>query len=278
MKQHLIRAVLLALVLLLCGCSGGGAAGAYNLEEVSFTRDGQHIAGELYLPEGEEPRPLVILCHGYGGSMAHLRHYAVRFAQQGYAACVFDFIGGGSNIQSDGDMTEMSVLTEATDLNAVLDGLLNRPELDPARVFLLGASQGGFVVTYVAGQRPADIRGLIPLYPGYGMQDFVRLVADGQTGLQDTYTMLGQTVGRRYVEDALSFRIEDYMAAYDGPVLIVHGTADPVAPLPYSRRALQFFPSAELKTIEGAHHSFRDAEDEAAIAYMLDFLRNHAAD
>ena len=252
------------------------SAAPANYEELSFFRDGFRIAGRLYLPEeGEEPFPLVILCHGYGGNMGNLSYYAEIFAGEGYAAVVFDFVGGGIiGNSSDGTPLDMSVLTEKADLEAVVQGLQERPELDLSRLFLLGASQGGFVVTCYAGEHPETVKGLIALYPGYNVQDFIRAVTGNGTDLSETYKLMGMEVGRRYVEDALSFDIKDSMRAYGGPVLIIHGTRDTIAPISYSREAIGIFPNAELKAIEGADHMFlRQQDNEKAIGYMLEYLR-----
>ena len=272
LKRAILFVLLSAVLLCLCACGG---AKTDTVKKLTVKRDGNRIACELYLPAGNGPFPTAVLCHGYGDNMDTLRPYAEALRKEGYAACIFDFIGGGPRIQSDGEMVDMSVLTEAADLNAVLDALRKRADVDEDNLVLIGESQGGFVVTYVAGQHPEEIRALIPLYPGYGMQDYVRARVKNEEERAETYNMFGQTVGRLYVDDALSFEIEDSMAAYDGPVLIIHGSRDPVAPISYSERALEYFPSAELKTLVGATHGFQGEYAEAAIEEMLSFLQDH---
>lgn len=44
-----------------------------------------------------------------------------RMRFQGFATYNFDFCGGGFGSRSAGTMLEMSVLTEAEDLNAIID-------------------------------------------------------------------------------------------------------------------------------------------------------------
>ena len=131
------------------GASGyGGDAGqvyAYDVEELEFKREGMRIAGRFFAPQGvARPCPTVIVCHGFGSSMERSADYAAAFARAGIAACVFDFIGGSWDSQSDGDMLHMSVLTEAADLNVVVDTLLARDDVDASRLVLMGGSQGGF--------------------------------------------------------------------------------------------------------------------------------------
>ena len=81
-----------------------------------------NIYGELTLPARmEAPAPLVILSHGFGGDLNGNRDYAEYFVSLGMAAYNFDFCGGGLNSFSEGTMLEMSVLTEAQDLGAIID-------------------------------------------------------------------------------------------------------------------------------------------------------------
>ena len=63
------------------------------------------------------------------------------------------------------------------------------------------------------------------------------------------------------------------MKNYDGKVLIVHGTSDNVAPISYSRRAIETFKDARLKKIPGAGHGFRGAQQEEVAKTIIDFVK-----
>ena len=243
-----------------------------KMEIMTFERDGKKIYDELYLPAGEGPFPTVIMAHGFGGQCAQNRPYAETFAQNGIAAYIFDFIGGGNDIQSDGETAEMSVLTEAADMAVVLDGLAAMGEIDSRNIFLAGQSQGGFVASYVAGTQPEKARGLVAIFPAYVLQDDARKRMEGRT-LPETENFMGLLLGRVYAEDALSFDIYEVIKDYPGPALLIHGTADQLVPIEYSRRAVEVFPSAELVEIEGAGHGFSGADEERAIQLSLDFVK-----
>lgn len=242
------------------------------MEIMTFERDGKKIYGELYLPAGEGPFPTVIMAHGFGGQCAHNRPYAEVFAQNGIAAYIFDFIGGGNDIQSDGSTTEMSVLTEAADMTVVLEGLAAMEQVDSKNIFLAGQSQGGFVASYVAGTQPERVRGLVAIFPAYVLQNDARKRMEGRE-LPETEEIMGLLLGRIYAEDALSFDIYEVIENYPGPVLLIHGTDDQLVPIDYSRRAVEAFPSAELVEIEGAGHGFSGADEERAIRLSLDFVK-----
>lgn len=250
-------------------------SGGYDMSEVWLERDGMRIYGRLYTPNAQQGRsPLVILSHGFGGSSEIVAAYAQAFAEAGIAAYVFDFIGGGPDSRSDGDTTEMSVLTEAADLNAVLDAMIARDDVDTDRVFLFGESQGGFVSSYVAGMRPDEVAGLIALYPAYVLQEDARARAASGADIPDEATFMGVSIGRVYTEDALSFDIFDVIADYDRDVLIVHGTADPIVPISYSERAIGVFPSAELVPIKGAGHGFSGGDEHLAARLAIEFVQD----
>lgn len=295
MKRIITCCAAMLLALLLAACAGGtesawedqggsempvesseeAKTSEYSVEEVSFERDGLHIYGKLYLPSSEEAHPLVVLSHGFGGNSGHLQPYAELFAENGIAACAFDFIGGGSVSKSDGATTEMSVLTEAADLNAVIDGLAVREDVDASELYLVGGSQGGFVSTYVAATRPDDIKALVAFYPAYVIHDDAWSRTPDPDNIPETMNLMGVTIGRVYNEDAMSFDIYDLMKDYPGDVLIIHGTNDSIAPISYSRRAEDVFPSAELVEFDGAGHGFY-GDDEARSAQMaIDFVKRH---
>ena len=197
------------------------------------------------------------------------------FAENGIAACVFDFIGGGEGSRSEGVVRDMSVLTEAADLSVVIDSLKQREEFNPERIFLLGRSQGGFVATYVAEERPRDICALILLFPGFVISDDMREFVPDPEEIPDSLELMGATIGKLYLEDALSVDIYEKMGDYPGDVLIFHGTADSIVPLSYSERAVTTFPSAELVTIEGAGHGFSGEDDQYVTKRSVDFVKAH---
>ncbi len=145
-----VRALALAAALLLAGCGADDGKGSgkgqsamtpegsgetqqtseqqetaavkeYSKKEI-WVQSGEHrIYGVAYVPGTGGRAPLVIFSHELGNDHTSGERYAERLAAAGYAAYVFDFCGGtvGGN-RSDGSNKQMSVLTEASDLEAVL--------------------------------------------------------------------------------------------------------------------------------------------------------------
>ncbi len=244
----------------------------YSLDEMNIAYGGKSVYGRLYLPDGKQNPPLVILSHGFGGTYRNCKDYAISFAENGFASFAFDFCGGGRASKSSGKMTEMSVLTEATDLNAVLDYFKDYQGIDGKRIFLFGESQGGFVSTYVAANRAEDVAALVAFYPAYVLQDDSKKRNPNPETGSGTQNLMGITIGKIYDVDAQSFDIYDVMKNYAKKVLIVHGTADSIVPISYSERAEKTFPDANLIEISGANHGFYGSAKETATKYSLDFL------
>ena len=244
-----------------------------RIEELIIRTDDKMIYGTLHVPDdGQSAHPLVIMSHGFGGAHFPQDPLANDFVNAGYMAYAFDFCGGGPFSKSSGDMLDMSVLTEADDLNLVMDTLMQRSDVDLDRVCLFGRSQGGFVSAYVAAHRPQDVHALAMYFPAFVLQDDARARADEQGRFPETETVGGKVIGRVYSEDAVSFDIYEVIGSYHGKVLIVHGDADAIVPVSYSERALECYDDARLVVLPGQGHGFREGGNPEAARITLDFL------
>ncbi len=245
------------------------------MEEIRIEGSLGQIYGVLARPEGKEPAPLVILSHGFGGDHEGNRDYADFFVSRGFAVFSFDFCGGGRRSKSAGTMTEMTVLTEAEDLNAVISHFQKEERF--SAILLWGGSQGGFVTAYVSAERPEDIRAVVLEFPAIVLQDDAkkRALADGS--FPETSDVMGNTISHLYNEAATSFDLYDMMGAYKGPVLILHGDQDPIVPLDYSRRARDVYENAELIILPGQGHGFTGEARQKAMEKEADFFKSHLA-
>jgi dienelactone hydrolase len=251
--------------------------GQYTVEEVTIDDNGTGIYARIYMPtEQKDSYPAVIMSHGIGGTYENCEPYAKQFSANGVVAVAFDFQGGGPASSSDGEMVDMSTLTEAQDLEVVTDYVKQLDYVDPSHLFLLGESQGGFVSAYTAAQRPEDYKAIVLFYPAFVLQDDAwEKFPNGPEEAPEMEVIYGIEVGKQSYIDNMSFDIYDVIGNYTGDVLIVHGESDPVVPLSYSEKALDVYQSAELETIPGAEHGFRGDDIEKAGTLALDFVLAH---
>lgn len=132
------------------------------------------IRGTDYRPNGEK-LPIAIVCHGFMANQQTVRQYARVLAKIGYCAYCFDFCGGSVPPlgRSDGATTDMSVLTEVQDLEAVIRYAQSLPYTSDT-LLLMGCSQGGMVSALTAAKHPDAVDRLVLFYPAFCIPDDAR--------------------------------------------------------------------------------------------------------
>lgn len=246
----------------------------YEVREIWVDNNGQKIYGEAYIPITEGRVPLVIHSHGMGTNHEAGASYGKKYAPRGIALYTFDFRGGSNSNnenRSDGSTTEMSVLTEADDVTAILSAAKTWDFVDPNRIFLEGGSQGGLVTAIAGVQHQSEIAGLILHYPAFGMHDIMN---DGRSieDIPETMNLGGLLVGRVFIQDLWSYDVRDDLPSFYKPVLIIQGSDDNLVRPSVTYAAFELYPNAEYRVIEGAGHGFSGAEHDEATEYGLDFI------
>ena len=243
-------------------------------EEEVFCQNGPNrIAGTLYRPEERTGQQgIVILAHGLNGTAEDNRTYARMLAEAGIAVYAFDFCGGSNNGKSDGNTTSMSVKTEMTDLDCVVEKVKSWDWVDPDNVVLLGESLGGLVSSLTAAQRE-DIRALVLFYPAFSLEDDMHTLFGSLENIPDTFSFMGMELGRAFGEDLWDLDAYTRIEAYTGEVLIVHGTKDATVPYGYAKRACNHFAHARLCGIRGADHGFVNDDALEAMSETYAFLK-----
>lgn len=245
----------------------------WQRQEIELEDQGQKIYGVAYIPDTENEKvPLVLCAHGLGGSYRSNTAYAEQLASHGIAAYCFDFRGGGGS-GSDGDPTEMSVMTEVSDLEVVLEAASGWEFVDRERIVLLGESQGGIVSAIAAARHPDAIAGLVLLYPAFLIGDVVHEQFGFPEEAPERFQFLWITVGRPYVEDMWDYDVYEEIGNYTGKVLLLHGTADEIVPISYSDRAAKVYEDVDYHVLDGAGHGFQDGYFDEAVRYVFAYLQ-----
>lgn len=147
------RVFMVALILMIVGTAG---AQGPALTTHTMTVDGLERTYSLYVPDhlADGPAPLVMALHGFGGSgarMAALTNLSAVADDEGFVAVYPDGLNGEWKYFG-GLLADPSLNTpdDVAFLNAVVDDVAARAEIDMARLYLIGYSNGGFMTYRMA--------------------------------------------------------------------------------------------------------------------------------
>jgi len=149
--------------------------GSLDRTETRFVPGGPVVlSGELLLPDGGGPFPVVVLAHGCGGRTVVDRTWAIVLRDWGYATFALDSFTGRNLHEVCSDATVLSGIQRIPDAYGALRRLATHPRIDARRAALMGFSHGGILTlnaatlwakeTYAPASQPA-FRAFLPFYP-----------------------------------------------------------------------------------------------------------------
>lgn len=250
-------------------------------ETYKVNYDDKSLYGVMTAPKDYQFKklPTIIMAHGFNATLEQYDSFAEHFAKLGYLVYSFDFFGGSPRTKSGGqDMLDMSVTTELHDLAQVVDQLTAEPFVDASQISLMGTSQGGVVTSLYAADHPERVHQLLLIFPAFVLFDDVkdtykRLGSPALDAIPEKVTHHNATLGSIYIKDALAIDITEKQKAIAVPTIIVHGTADTIAPYHYAEEAKQTIPDATLVTVEGRGHRIDPHFEEVALEAFTKFLK-----
>jgi dipeptidyl aminopeptidase/acylaminoacyl peptidase len=201
-----------------------------SAEEVTLATAGGKRLHAWFVPAppgAGRPGPAVAILHGWGGNAGLMLPFADLLHRAGYGVLLLDARNHG---RSDSD--DFSSLPRfAEDLERGFDWLRAWPEVDPARVALLGHSVGAAAALLVAARRP-EVAAVVSLA---AFAHPVTLMRRQMRAHHIPYIPVGwwllriiqRTIGVRYEEIAPVNVIRRIQC----PVLLVHGDDDRAVPV-----------------------------------------------
>lgn len=252
--------------------------GGYDVrtETLNLETDNGKLYTVFYIPENSaKKRPAVIFSHGFGDTNRGGQAYAQALAAQGYLVVCFDFRGGGTSSKSDGSTLDMTLFTEQQDLEAELEMLSSREDVDLNYIFLLGNSQGGVVSVLTAAAEPDKVRAVALSSPAFSLADDARKLYSSVEEIPSEAIHIIMNVGHDYFSSIYDFDPIKASESYNGDVLIFHGDKDDLVPISYSQRAVQEFPNATLEVLQGEGHMYSESAVKQTIDKISDFFYRH---
>jgi len=286
-KSKKMKKILCCLSLLLTGLFCLVAFGASE-RKVPIKSPIKGPEGAIYykimLPKGFNPAtdrcPMVILMHGIFASQGvnPMPALAKELAKAGIASIRFDFDGHG---KSDGRMQDMTIEKEIADATAVWNYVSSLPYVES--IGLLGHSQGGLVASMTAGRLATDGKapaGIVLIAPASGIKDacqagkFFNATFDPADPPEFIRIWGIVKLGREYLLTAQQLNIYGTATAYQGPVLLLHGSRDGTVPMWCSEKYLEAYGNhATLQVVEGENHTITRHRKEVVASTVAFFKR-----
>lgn len=123
---------------------------ATTQRELTFTNGEVQLSGTLYVPAGEGPFPATVMMHGAGPDTREpYISDAEMLVNHGIAAFIFDKRGTGD---STGNWRRSTLDDLMADGLAAVALLESQAQIDPAKIGILGSSQGAWLAPFMAAR------------------------------------------------------------------------------------------------------------------------------
>jgi hypothetical protein len=200
--------------------------------------DDVELAGRLHV--ASEDAPLILFWHGNGEVATDYEDLAPMYTQLGISLLVADYRGYGD---SGGKPSASTLVADATDVWKQLPDVLEKNELRPKRLFVMGRSLGSITAIEIAARAETKPAGLI--------------VESGFANTLPLIRVLGGTVPAGAAEDENGFGNLAKMKAVRVPTLVLHGQADTLIPVSEAKALHEACPTERkrLVTIPRANHN-----------------------
>lgn len=201
-------------------------------------------------PSEDGPAPLLIYLHGNGAIAGGSARSMTYWVERGVSVAVPEYRGYG---RSGGEPSEETV---GADLVRIVDRLVARPDVDPARIVYYGRSVGTCFAAQLAHARPPAAM------------------------ILHTPFLRTDLMAHRYGAPAFlvrsPFRADRVAGDFAFPVLLLKHSLDHVAPPADADALHELIPDSELISVPTDHNGPRDVDhirrQRAAIAQLLDRL------
>jgi uncharacterized protein len=223
--------------------------------EVEFENQGTQLTGFFRRPAGDGPHPAVAFVDGSGPAERDgWDDEAEALAAAGFASLAWDKPGCGD---SGGDWRDQSLQDRAAEALAAVACLAGQEGVDPGRIALLGASQGGWVGP-LAASRSADVAAVISLsgsgvspyrQEAYRVEHMLRDAGAGEDQITEALAFFHHRADRLRRGDDLEEVLADQLSHRDAAWYPVLGDDGVVEHLAFMARIYDYDPAPALARV-----------------------------
>jgi pimeloyl-ACP methyl ester carboxylesterase len=261
--------------------------------------EGKHqkpILTDLFYVENNEPKNIVIFCHGYKGykDWGAWNLVAEKCAGKNIFFVKINFSHNGGTPEQPIDFPDLEAfgrnnfIIELDDLDSVLDWLFQnntiKNEINLQSISLIGHSRGGGIVVLKASE---DKR-ITKVITWAGVSDFGSRFPNGdqlkvwkENGISFITNARTKQQMPHYYQFYTSFKenesrlhIKSAVEKLNIPYLIIHGSNDETVPVQEAKNIYSWNPNNKLQIIEHANHSFDSKQpwDNNSLPVHLDLI------
>jgi len=219
------------------------ARGLVTADEMTVTgRDGYPVHGWVAVPAGEGPHPVLLMIHGgpYAQYSVHLFDETQIYADAGYAVVYCNPRGAAGYGEAHGRSIKVAMGT--VDLNDVLDfldgAISSRPELDGARVGILGGSYGGYLTAWTIAHDHRWAGAIVER----GFLDPEAFIGTSDIGSFFSVAYTGETAAQRVAQSP-----QAVIGQVTTPTLVLHSELDLRCPV---SQAEAYYSSLKLNGVD----------------------------
>ena len=238
---------------------------------IDSTRRGEDIPAIVFLPEGANNVPMVLMCHGFTGKKEgdndHFLTLGNMLAQNGIAAITIDFAACGDS----GDTSENYTLSNMQDdMDAAIEFMKDTYSIDETKIGIVGHSMGGRVATEYLDNVQAAVLWAPANGDGLSGLEFL----NDYNGLYETAKAEGSVdsgwdcngedfiLSRQFFWEMEESHPLEELSSYTNPLLVAFGDNDNV--ITEARDAVQAAMPAQglFKTYNQDHNFTMENDDE----------------
>ena len=204
------------------------------------------LAGLLSVPAGDGPFPVVVLLPGLDSTKETRHSGRGPLLRRGMA--VFSLDGPGQ-----GEVSQRMPLRHDYEVAvaAAIDYLESRPDIDADRVGLMGVSLGGYYACRSAAYEPR-LKAVVANCGPYDWGEvFDQLPGVTRDAFREYSWSTSDSDAKRRAAD---LSLVGVAAEIRQPLIVVHGTLDPLVPLDHAHRIVAEAADARLIEVEGGVH------------------------